>query len=146
RVMRHLHEWNFNDPDILELRMEDVSRSPVETMARVLGFFGLHEPGRQVPGFFLKGQVNRLCHKLGLPLLFKQKVIALKDIERIHARVSFRKLSKGRNTGEVDNRSHYRSGKTGDWKNHFTPAVKEKFKQAYGDIAVRLGYEADNNW
>src|SRR5690606_2959080 len=105
RVMRHLHEWNFNDPNILELRVEDVSKTPVDTMARVLEFFGLHEPDAQVPGFYLKGQVNRLCHKLGWPRLFQQNKIPFKDIERIHARVSFKKLSKGRQLGQVDNRS-----------------------------------------
>jgi hypothetical protein len=45
------------------------------------------------------------------------------------------------------NKSHtFRSGKTGGWKEHFTPQHKALFKDVAGDLLVRLGYEKDNNW
>jgi hypothetical protein len=44
-------------------------------------------------------------------------------------------------------KSHtFRSGKTGGWKEHFTPEHKVLFKEVAGDLLVRLGYEQDNNW
>lgn len=44
-------------------------------------------------------------------------------------------------------KSHtFRSGKTGEWKEHFTDEHKELFKDITGDLLVRLGYERNNDW
>lgn len=40
----------------------------------------------------------------------------------------------------------FRSGRTGEWKQHFTPEHKLIFKEVAGDLLVRLGYEKDNDW
>jgi hypothetical protein len=40
----------------------------------------------------------------------------------------------------------FRSGKTGEWKKHFTSEHKKIFKDVAGDLLVRLGYEKDGNW
>jgi hypothetical protein len=40
----------------------------------------------------------------------------------------------------------FRSGKTGEWKKHFTDEHKKIFKDAAGDLLVQLGYEKNNNW
>jgi sulfotransferase family protein len=40
----------------------------------------------------------------------------------------------------------FRSGKTGEWKKHFTDQHKRIFKDAAGDLLVRLGYEENNDW
>lgn len=40
----------------------------------------------------------------------------------------------------------FRSGKTGEWKKHFTDKHKNIFKEVAGDLLVKLGYEKDNNW
>ena len=40
----------------------------------------------------------------------------------------------------------FRSGKTGEWKKHFTEEHKKIFKEAAGDLLIRLGYEKDGNW
>ncbi len=40
----------------------------------------------------------------------------------------------------------FRSGKTGEWKKHFTDEHKKIFKDVAGDLLVRLGYEKDGNW
>jgi len=39
-----------------------------------------------------------------------------------------------------------RSGKTGGWKDHFTPEHKTLFKEIAGDLLIKLGYERDNDW
>ncbi len=40
----------------------------------------------------------------------------------------------------------FRSGKTGEWKKHFTGEHKKLFKDVAGDLLVKLGYEKDNDW
>ncbi len=41
---------------------------------------------------------------------------------------------------------HMRSGKPGQWRDYFTEAHKEQFKELHGDLLVRLGYEPNNDW
>ena len=40
----------------------------------------------------------------------------------------------------------FRSGKTGEWKKHFTDEHKRIFKEVAGDLLIKLGYEADGGW
>jgi len=40
----------------------------------------------------------------------------------------------------------FRSGKVGEWQEHFTAEHKSLFKKVTGDLLIRLGYEKDNDW
>ena len=40
----------------------------------------------------------------------------------------------------------FRSGKTGEWRKHFTPEHKKIFKDVAGELLIRLGYEKDTDW
>ncbi len=40
----------------------------------------------------------------------------------------------------------FRSGKTGEWRQHFSAEHKQIFKDLAGDLLIRLGYEKDANW
>ncbi len=40
----------------------------------------------------------------------------------------------------------FRKGKPGNWREHFTPANKARFKELTGDLLVRLGYEQNQDW
>jgi hypothetical protein len=40
----------------------------------------------------------------------------------------------------------FRSGKTGEWKKYFTAEHKKIFKDAAGDLLIKLGYEKNNDW
>jgi hypothetical protein len=40
----------------------------------------------------------------------------------------------------------FRRSQPGNWREHFTPANKQLFKDVAGDLLVRLGYEQDLNW
>jgi hypothetical protein len=42
--------------------------------------------------------------------------------------------------------STFRSGKTGEWKKYFKDEHKRLFKDAAGDLLVKLGYEKNNDW
>jgi len=40
----------------------------------------------------------------------------------------------------------FRKGKPGNWREHFTEANKQTFKEATGDLLLRLGYEQSDSW
>lgn len=40
----------------------------------------------------------------------------------------------------------FRKGETGEWKKHFTDEHKQLFKEAAGDLLIRLGYEKEHHW
>jgi hypothetical protein len=67
-------------------------------------------------------------------------------IEEVAARHTFKKLSRGRQAGEEDIKSHYRKGIAGDWRTHFTPKLTARFKYLYNDLLIGAGYERDANW
>lgn len=52
----------------------------------------------------------------------------------------------GRKPGNEDVTQHQRKGIAGDWENYFTPLIKERFKEKYGQVLIQTGYESDLNW
>lgn len=73
--------------------------------------------------------------------IFKHFDIALPDdvLSELLGAYSFRRLS-GRDPGTEDKSSHLRSGRAGDWKNHFTPVVRERVEEELGDLIAQMGY------
>ncbi|MGM0879650.1 MAG: sulfotransferase domain-containing protein [Bacillota bacterium] len=68
--------------------------------------------------------------------------------ERLRAVIEanrFQKLT-GREPGNEDILSHNRKGIANDWKNYFSPNVKRIFKNQFGDVLIKTGYEYDLNW
>ena len=68
------------------------------------------------------------------------------SVRRCIEAASFEKMSGGRKPGEEDPDSFYRKGIAGDWKNVFTGRDRQVFKEAAGDLLIKLGYEKDNDW
>jgi lipopolysaccharide transport system ATP-binding protein len=58
----------------------------------------------------------------------------------------FERMSKGRQRGHEDVSAHLRKGVAGDWRTYFTEPVKEAFKERWGELLVRAGYERDLDW
>lgn len=58
----------------------------------------------------------------------------------------FEKLTEGRKPGEEDPHHHYRKGVAGDWKQYFNEENKAYFKENWGELLIRLGYEEDQTW
>jgi hypothetical protein len=67
-------------------------------------------------------------------------------INRAVNAASFEKLSRGRERGQEDPASFFRKGLAGDWRNVFTERDKEIYKEAAGDLLIKLGYENDYDW
>jgi hypothetical protein len=126
-VFRCMATWDYAQPHVLELKMEQLIRDPYEGYRRVFSFLGLMEGdgGFQYP------------HPSKLTAGRLRDVLAEND---------FKVKADGRKPGEEDAQSHYRKGVPGDWKNHFTERHKEFFKSRYNDLLVKLGYETDDSW
>jgi tetratricopeptide (TPR) repeat protein len=67
------------------------------------------------------------------------------QISAATAKFSFANLSNGRIEGQ-ENKSHYRKGQPGDWRNHFDSSHIDCFKKLYNPLLLKLGYETNEDW
>lgn len=153
--LQHIINWNYDDPNIIEIKMEDLTENPFEQWTRIFDFLGIIDPHEKkiekAPSFSyrMKGNINRALKYRNLPegLRFNKNGLLVSTIrDWTENRYSFNKLAGGRKQGEENTNSHYRKGARGDWKNHFNDQHKSVFKEKYGDLLIKLGYEKDNNW
>ena len=112
-------------------RLIHIQRSWLEAGEIVLRYEDLI--GNDVTGF-----TDLFIHKLQLP-------VSAGDIERAVGASRFENVYK-RKLGELDEKSHGRQGLPGDWKNHFSPAIRREFHERAGDLLVAAGYENDDAW
>ena len=107
--LKDMLAWDYDQPEFLELRYEDLVADEMGQFERILRHYGLTDEA-----------VRR-----GLDAV---------------AETSFRSVS-GRKLGEVGERSHLRSGKPGEWREHFGPEHLELWDEIASDALTRLGYE-----
>ena len=151
--MEDLATWNYDHPDILELKMEDLTARPYEGFVEIFGFFSLldDEAGSYALGrrirMFGRALRNRLSrtHRTFAGLRQPSPVSGELLLGRVYDH-RFEKKAGGREKGTADAQSHYRKGKAGDWANHFTPEHVAAYKEKFGDLVVHLGYEETNDW
>jgi len=74
-----------------------------------------------------------------------QMPVSPATIDRAVRRTHFQTVY-GRKLGEEKVDSHGRNGLPGDWRNHFTPELRKKFGEAFGDLLVKTGHEPDDRW
>ncbi len=67
-------------------------------------------------------------------------------VTEIVDRHSFRRLSRGRDRGQSSDRSFFRKGIAGDWRNHFTPELVELYRSRLGDFLVEVGDAGEDGW
>ncbi|HET6566618.1 MAG TPA: sulfotransferase domain-containing protein [Rhodothermales bacterium] len=158
--LKEMFTWDYGQEHILELKMEELTMDPVRGFTRVAQFLDLldqDEPEgvrRWIGMASLK--MNRLNQRgrrfmPGQVPMFpvprrRLSRISASALEGIIQKKNFSKMAGGRRRGQEDVTSHYRRGIPGDWKNHFTPEHVRYFKDEYGGLLVKLGYEADENW
>lgn len=151
--------WEYDQENILELHMEDLTSNPMSTFTRVLEFLEMLEPDA-APSFGetlrrIARTSNRLSYKGsrfmpgGTPLIpaprHRMTTLPASSLERIlHAR-SFERLT-GRSKGQENKNSHLRKGVPGDWRNHLDSDHVRTFKDRYNDLVLTLGYESDPDW
>lgn len=152
-------QWDYAQPHVLELKMEEVTAHPHESFTRIYEHFGIldHEPKSPLADTLdaARRQLNALNqrgrHKTPFalpiqPLRLPMQMLSERGLDAVLERKSFKRMAGGRAKGQEDRSSHYRKGKAGDWQNHFTPALAARFAEEYGTLLVRLGYAADDRW
>lgn len=70
------------------------------------------------------------------------------DRQRLHEIVQYNSFEyiTGRQRGQEDVNAHQRKGIVGDWRNYFTPRIKDAFKEQFGHVLIQTGYEQNLEW
>lgn len=71
--------------------------------------------------------------------------VAVRRCLEIAEGLSFERVT-GRHVGESEEGSHLRSGKPGEWREHFTKEHKARFEELLPGALVALGYETTADW
>jgi len=108
-----------------------VQRSWIESSDIVLRYEDLI--ANDVPLF-----TDLFVKRLGLP-------VNPDEVERAVVSQRFESVFR-RRLGEEDTSSHGRKGLPGDWKNHLTGNLAERFFGLYGDLLIQSGYESEPGW
>ncbi len=110
-TIRRMAAWDYTDPNILELRYEEILGREYGTFLQLFSWYGL-----------TREQAHHgatIADQLALKNLPKDSPMAR------HARPGSR---------------------IGQWRDHFTPAIAQTFKQRHGEMLIRLGYSSDLDW
>ena len=149
--LRDMGEWSYGHPDILEVKMEELTARPYEGFLQIFEFLGLLDeassyPARRRVALFVREMLNRASFRYRRLSWLRRPMPVTGEL--LLGRVWDHRFEKKarRRRGEEDPRSHYRKGQPGDWRNHFTEEHVAAFKEKFGDLVVRLGYETDNSW
>ncbi len=144
--------WPYGDERICEWRFEEVVARPVEHVERLLRQWGLAVEPRAVALSQAIRVWNKLAARLeaefgapGVPR-WRSTRVDPRTLEGSIRRHDFTAKSGGRRPGETDPMHHYRSGLPGSWRQHFTPELRRRFRERYGELLVQLGYERTEDW
>jgi len=147
-----MYSWDYSQPNVLELKMEDLVNNPYQGFLDIFHYLGLLDAThfsirKRLAHLFLTvvpnihGNSNRLVRFFAKA----DKIPAECLLGYVHNH-RFSKKAGGRNQGEENTRSHYRKGLSGDWVNHFAADHIEFFKENYNGLLTKLGYESDDTW
>ena len=143
--------WNYERNNTLQIKMEDLTHDPFQGFLTVFDHFGfLDESVVSFPMRILRAQLpfhNRIATKLRCRgVCIRKGCITAEALLGILYRNSFKVLAGGRSPGQTNEKSHYRKGVAGDWRNYFGPKHIDVFKERFGDLLIQLGYETDTSW
>ena len=146
-----LYNWNYSQPNVLELKMEDVIISPYDKIVEALSHLGIVETSSSAKRrlvYLITASMNRFIAKAEwfIPPRMSRKKIPVEILLGYIFENRFSHISRGRQRGEEDVRSHYRKGVTGDWVNHFSEKHRCIFKKKYNDLLTKLAYEKSAKW
>lgn len=152
RSFQQMLDWDFENPDILEIRFEDFTKDDTKTLIATFEFLGLlddsdYDFAKRLAGTY-REMAAFLAAKtpLSIPPRFLGNALPVPDFFAIAWRNRFAAKARGRRKGTADVRSHYRKGQSGEWSDVLTTEHKDLFKSLYPDLVPKLGYAADDNW
>lgn len=105
----HMADWNYDDPNIYEIRYEEILQDEERIMCELFEHYG-----------FTAASVDTSC------------LIARK--------YTFDRMGGG------GGQSHLRSGRIGEWREHFDDVHRRTFKELFPGVLEKLGYEQDADW
>ena len=56
------------------------------------------------------------------------------------------RLAGARQAGDEDQKSYFRRGKLGEWRNRVEADVLAAFRERHGDLVTLLGYKSEAGW
>lgn len=149
-VFAEMARWNRDQPQVLELKMEEFTTDPLNSWLAVFRHLGIMDEGHKGKLEQIKASVRsalNVAHHHGrwpfgrtLESLPAERLLGIVHDNRFETKTG------GRREGEEQVTSHYRKGVAGDWANHFTQAHVDAFKERYGDLLLLLGYESSLDW
>ena len=147
-----MDSWDYERPDVLELKQEQFTKDPYRGFLEVFRFLGVldeshYNKARWLP-YLLRSALNITNLKSsGLqPLRLPFDSIPGERLLGVIYDNRFEKFSEGRDKGKENVKSHYRKGAGGDWINHFEPVHVEAFKRRWNALVLKLGYESSPDW
>lgn len=143
-VFESLESWNFGRPEILELRFEEMISNPyafwVEAVCH-LGMLDSEDFGLRKNIVYASRGLNNLFAKrhgwwplreiTGMPA---QRLLGIVFENRFEAK------AQGRRPGQVDAKSHYRSGRAGGWKDVLGEEHLREMNRMYPLLLENTGY------
>jgi len=145
-----MYDWNYSSQHIKELKMEDLTQKPQEGFTEIFRHLGLMKTPsvleRAIQQVLKAVAISDKQAKPDSKAIAELDEISEEHLAKIIQANAFSVKSGGRNPGEEDLNSHFRKGIAGDWKNHFNQQHIDYFKEQYGDLLIKLGYEKDKNW
>jgi len=138
-----LASWNFKIPQIYETTYEKLTKNPYDEFYKIFTFLGVRISNIS-PIVFGNDAMRKFLKNLGMHISKKYDLSTF-TLKRILDKHVFEKKAK-RIKGVEDAKSHYRKGIAGDWKNYFTPKLKEAFKKKWGKLLMQLKYAKDLDW
>jgi len=148
--LEEMQRWDYRQPDVLELRMEELTQDPYAHFLRIFAFLGILDEAHQRKGqqlrFVLDSAVNILHAHGKWPWPRRRATFPAGRLLDIVHDNRFSNFAGGRDKGQEDPSSHYRKGVAGDWLNHFKPEHVARFKELYNDVLLKLRYETSADW
>lgn len=140
--------WDYDQPHVLELKMENLTSDPHHYFQQIVEHLCLHSQSGSLSRKAIQ-KANRVLYATHHRMpgnVIPAQLTTTPSIEpailiSIIENHTFDKMAGGRSKGEEDKKSHYRKGKSGDWQNHFTDRVMNKFEDLYGGIVKKLGFD-----
>ena len=123
QIFQSILDWNYEHPDILEIRFEQLIANPRETFLAVFEHLGIQMKSHCGTFGWLLAIFNG-THRNGRgpnPFRIPTRVYSKEFLIRCIQANQFESKSNGRIPGEENIHHHYRKGIPGDWVHHLSP-------------------------
>lgn len=137
--LQHLHQWNYEDPRILETTFTRLTTSSFDELARILAFLDMIKPQNRWV-FGSRCFANRLLKRLGMGgLRMRAERYAPAQLRKTLRDLSFDNLRRGKPWWLNQRGGHYRKGRAGNWMEHMDPGQEAEIERLFPGLIARAG-------